>query len=162
MSGALVGRARPTETTFTAWETVAVHRVEPAGVSLGSLVTHVRLLVDDYAGAFTFYRDVLGLEPTFGDEDSGYADFETGDVTVALFDAAEMTEALDGDTPSTRGRDQVAVVFRVDDVETVGVELRSNGVDLVAPPTDRPEWGIRTIHCRDPDGNLLEFNEPLD
>lgn len=125
-------------------------------------VTHVRLLVDDYAGTFIFYRDVLGLEPTFGDDASGYADFDTGDVTVALFDAGEMNEAVDADGPSARGRDQVAVVFRVADVEAIETELRSNGIDIAAPPTDHPEWGIRTLHCRDPDGNLLEFNEPLE
>jgi catechol 2,3-dioxygenase-like lactoylglutathione lyase family enzyme len=26
---------------------------------------------------------------------------------------------------------------------------------------DRPEWGIRTAHFRDPDGNLIEINQPL-
>jgi lactoylglutathione lyase len=33
-------------------------------------LTHVRLLVDDYDACFRFYRDMLGLEPTFGDEAS--------------------------------------------------------------------------------------------
>lgn len=136
--------------------------VQRAVVQLDTGLTHVRLLVDDYPGTFTFYRDVLGLEPTFGDETSGYADFETGDVTLALFDGSEMAAAVDGDGPSTRGRDQVAVVLRVEDVDAVGDALRSDGVGLAAPPTDHPEWGIRTVHCRDPDGNLLEFNEPLD
>jgi catechol 2,3-dioxygenase-like lactoylglutathione lyase family enzyme len=39
-------------------------------------LTHVRLLVDDFAACFRFYRDVVGLARTFGDETSGYADFK--------------------------------------------------------------------------------------
>jgi hypothetical protein len=38
-------------------------------------LTYVRLLVDDYGGAFRFWRDAARLEPTFGDEQSGYADY---------------------------------------------------------------------------------------
>ena len=35
------------------------------------------------------------------------------------------------------------------------------GARPVAPPVDRPAWGIRTAHYRDPDGNLVEINKPL-
>lgn len=27
--------------------------------------------------------------------------------------------------------------------------------------TRLPDWGIRTAHLRDPDGNLIEINQPL-
>jgi len=44
----------------------------------------VRLLVGDYGSCFRFYRDVMGFPVTFGDESSGYADFDAGaDVTIA-------------------------------------------------------------------------------
>jgi predicted enzyme related to lactoylglutathione lyase len=126
-------------------------------------VSHVRLLVEEYAASFRFYRDVVGLTPTFGDEDSGYADFDTGDVTLALFATDEMAAAVDRDPGEPRGgRDQAAVVLRVDDVDETAADLRAEGIDLVAEPTDHPEWGIRTVHCRDPDGTLLECNEPLE
>ena len=125
-------------------------------------MTHVRLLVDEYAETFRFYRDVVDLDPTFGDADSGYADFDTGDVTLALFDAEEMAEGVGVDTGHRSGRDQVAVVLRVDDVDETAAELRDAGVGIAAPPADHPEWGIRTVHCRDPDGSIVEFNEPLE
>jgi lactoylglutathione lyase len=125
-------------------------------------MTHVRLLVEAYAECFRFYRDVLGFEPTFGDADSGYADFDTGDVTLALFAADEMDGALAEQTPSSQGRDDACVVLRVADVDETAAKLETEGVELVAGPADHPEWGIRTVHIRDPDGTLLECNEALE
>jgi predicted enzyme related to lactoylglutathione lyase len=124
-------------------------------------VTHTRLLVDEDGVPFLFYRDVVGLTPTFGDAESGYADFETGDVTLALFDAAGMADAVDALDDPRRGRDQVCVVLRVDDVQETAAALRERGVDVEGPPTDHPGWGIRTVRCREPDGTLVEFNEPF-
>lgn len=126
--------------------------------------THVRVLVADYAECFAFYRDVLGFEATFGDADSGYADLATGDATVALFDRAEMAAAVDTvDTGSPDGGDDgTMLVFAVPDVDATAETLREAGVDLAAEPEDHPEWGIRTVHARDPAGTLLEFNEPLE
>jgi catechol 2,3-dioxygenase-like lactoylglutathione lyase family enzyme len=56
--------------------------------------THVRLLVADFPACFRFYRDVLGLEVGWGDENDGYADFKTGQTTIALFGRQEMAEAI--------------------------------------------------------------------
>jgi catechol 2,3-dioxygenase-like lactoylglutathione lyase family enzyme len=125
-------------------------------------LTHVRLLVKEYTACFQFYRDILGCDPTFGDAESGYADFDTGEVTLALFAAEEMTDALDETPPSGDGRDRVCVVLRVEDVDATATELRTEGFELAAGPTDHPEWGLRTVHVRDPDGTLVEFNEPLE
>ena len=124
--------------------------------------SYIRLLVRDYPACFRFYRDVLGLEPTFGDEDSGYADFRTGDVSLALFDRGEMMQAI-AMAPSTtvEGPDRVALIFGAESVDESVADLEGKGVRFVAPPTDHPEWGIRTAHFRDPDGTLLEIFSPL-
>lgn len=34
-------------------------------------MSHVRLLAEEYAACFRFYRDRLGFEPTFGDAEGG-------------------------------------------------------------------------------------------
>lgn len=141
--------------------------------------THVRVLVDEYEACFRFYRDVLGFEPTFGDATSGYADFDTGDVALALFDADEMAAAIDAESDgrdpdgSDRDadgtvrdadgtvRDDAMLVLAVDDVDAAAAQVEENAA-VVAPPADHPEWGIRTVHVRDPDGTLVELNEPLE
>ena len=46
---------------------------------------YTRLLVEDFAACFLFYRNVLGLEPFMGTEDDVYAEFKTGETTLALF-----------------------------------------------------------------------------
>lgn len=130
-------------------------------------LTHVRLLVEEYSACFRFYRDALGFEATFGDAGSGYADFDTGDVSLALFDAAEMATAVgegrgSGTAGVGRGRDAVALVVGVDDVDRTYERLADADCDRVGVPEDRPEWGIRAAHVRDPDGTLVEVNEPLE
>lgn len=130
---------------------------------MDATLTHVRLLVDDYSACFRFYRDVLGFEPTFGDEESGYADFDAGNATLALFERGEMAEAVGTtDHPVTAdARDRVAVVLHADDLDETCRALQGSGVEFVTEPTDRPDWDIRVAHLRDPDGTLLELNEPI-
>lgn len=125
--------------------------------------THTRLLVSEYRACFRFYRDVLGFDVEWGDEEGGYADFRTGETTLALFDRTAMAEAVgaDDDPGGAARRDEVAVVFRVESVDDAYERLRSEA-SFVTEPRDRPEWGIRVAHLRDPDGTLLEINEPLD
>jgi catechol 2,3-dioxygenase-like lactoylglutathione lyase family enzyme len=40
-------------------------------------------------------------------------------------------------------------------------QLQARGVAFVTIPQSREEWGIRTAHFRDPDGNLLEIYSSL-
>jgi len=127
--------------------------------------THTRLLVDDYATCLRFYRDTLGFEIAWGDEDSGYADLRTEGATIALFDATEMAAAVGADRPesgsSDWNQDDVALVFSVESVDDAYDRLQAD-VEFVTEPHDRSDWGIRVAHFRDPDGTLVEINEPLD
>ncbi|MBK6328876.1 MAG: VOC family protein [Chloroflexi bacterium] len=58
-------------------------------------------------------------------------------------------------------QDKVCLVFAVENVEAMCAKLKAAGVQLAAELTDHPDWGIRTAHFRDPDGNLIEINQPL-
>lgn len=126
-------------------------------------LTHVRLLVVDYTACFTFYRDVLGFDVAWGNEETGYAEFEVGNARLALFGRSEMASVVSNDTlpAEANGQDTVAVVLRVDDVDQACKDLRNAGVELLTEPQDRADWGIRTAHFRDPEGNLVEINKRL-
>jgi len=117
-------------------------------------LSQVRLLVDDVAACFGFYRDVLGLETTFGDAAHGYASFRAGDGTIAIFDRREQNE-----TSELRGAGDSALV--VLEVENADAEVERLRAHVVADPVDRPEWGGRVAYLRDPDGNLIELFQTI-
>jgi catechol 2,3-dioxygenase-like lactoylglutathione lyase family enzyme len=124
---------------------------------------YTRLLVSNFKACFLFYRDVLGFTPTFGTENEAYADFDTGQVIIALFDRVEMSKAVGTShlPVESMAQDHLCLVFAVDDVDAACLHLKTQGVQIIAEPTAHKEWGIRTAHFRDPDGNLIEINQPL-
>lgn len=125
--------------------------------------THTRLLVTDFPACLTFYRDVLGFDVVWGDEAEGYADFRTGETTLALFEKGAMADAVGTEAvpANPTGQDEVALVFSVQSVDDAYERLGSEAT-FVTEPHDQPEWGIRVAHLRDPDGTLIEMNEPLE
>jgi lactoylglutathione lyase len=125
-------------------------------------LTFVRLLVGDYGGCFRFYRDAMGFPVTFGDESSGYADVSaSADVNIALFDRREQLEQLGGGAEPSGEGDRAALIFEVEDVDATLREVRGRGAPVAAEPADRSDWGIRVAYVRDPDGNLIELNQPI-
>lgn len=127
-------------------------------------LTHLRLLVTDFDACFRFYRDIMGFKVLWGAEGERYADFEAGPgITLALFDRVEMAAAVGtgGGSVGPEGPDRVVLVIRADGL-AADVELLENlGATFFAGITDRPGWGIRTAHLRDPDGNVIEMYEDL-
>lgn len=124
----------------------------------------LRLLVEDFDACFRFYRDLIGLELVWGEEGGRYADFKAGDGTlVALFRRDLMAEALGTtDLPtSAPAQDRSLLVFQADNLDDTIARLRGQGAAFVTDARDHPEWGIRTAHLRDPDGNLIELYTPL-
>jgi catechol 2,3-dioxygenase-like lactoylglutathione lyase family enzyme len=116
-------------------------------------LTHVRLLVDDVGACRRFYRDTMRFE--LAADHADYVEFRAGEALLALFPRTAMAEAV-GFDPLAAG-DRVALVFRVDDVDGALAEVRERGAPVVADPQDRPDWGLRVAHVRDPDGNLIEL-----
>ena len=127
--------------------------------------SNVRLLVKDFAGCFKFYTEQLGLEPAWGDENSGYASFKVADGIegLALFVSDWMApSAGNADKQQPVGmREKLMVSFSVDNVDETFVALKAKGVTFISEPTDMPDWGMRTLYLRDPEENLIELFTPL-
>ena len=116
--------------------------------------SQVRLLVDDFGAAFRFYRDELGLAVGFGDETGGYASFDTGTGTVAIFERAGQGGVVE----LRPAGDSTLLVLEVDDADAAVERLAGF---VVGAPVDQPEWGGRVAYLRDPSGNLIELFQTL-
>jgi lactoylglutathione lyase len=118
-----------------------------------------RLLVSDTAKSIHFWKDVMGFKMTFGDENMGYAYFETGSTGIELLERNTFARVLGETTPvpAPTGR-QFLLDFQVDDVDATYAQLIERGASSVCQPTDRPEWGnVRAAQLADPEGNIVEI-----
>ena len=117
-------------------------------------LSQVRLLVDDFGEALRFYRDVLGLETTFGEDEGPYASFRAGDGAIAIFERSGQGEVVGLRLPG----DGALVVLEVDDADAEVARLRDH---VIAGPVDQPDCGGRVAYLRDPDGNLIELFQTI-
>ena len=125
-------------------------------------LTHTRLLVDNYKECFLFYRDVLGFEVAWGNENSNYADFKFNGAALGLFERKKMSEALGLEySADIENADRTALIFKVTNVEEKYQELK-NKVQFISEPAEQKNWGIKVAHFRDPAGSLIEIYESID
>jgi len=128
----------------------------------GMKFSSIRLLVSDFSASVSFWRDVMGLSMTFGDETVHYAYFDAGNVGLELFSRDNNAAAFGEATPAPKPAGHQAIVsFQVDDVDATYADLVKRGATSFAPPQDRPAWQARTAHLSDPDGYLVEIYRPL-
>ncbi len=108
---------------------------------------HVWFWTHDMDRAVAFYRDVVGLPLAnrYGDE---WAEFEAGDVKLALHGAGERSRIAHGGT----------VVFRVADLLEAKLALEGKGVTF-DEHVGEVEGLARFASFADPDGNSVQIIE---
>lgn len=127
--------------------------------------SNVRLLVKDFTKCYKFYHEQLGLEPLWGDENSVYASFKVADGIegLALFVSDFMAPAV-GNTDKMQPdgfREKSMISFEVENVDESFQSLKAKGIHFINEPTDMSGWGMRVVHFRDPEENLIELFTPL-
>ncbi len=127
--------------------------------------SNVRLLVKDYKKCFKFYTEKLGFEPVWGDENGCYASFKVADGIegFALFVSDYMAPSV-GNSDKTQPidcREKMMVSFEVENVDDTYQAFLKKDIRFINEPTDMPDWGMRVVHLRDPEENLIEFFTPL-
>lgn len=118
---------------------------------------HLFICPSDFAASLAFYRDVLGWSVLAAwdkpDEGRG-AVLSGGGVKVILADAAATARS-----PRRRGANGAQASVHLD-IHDVDARFRAlpGGTHVVVEPEDT-QWGTRWFVVRDPDGNLIAFEE---
>lgn len=120
------------------------------------------LAVSDFDASLTFYRDRLGLELVATYDDPPYATLLAGAARISLAEQGHEAPDRPGVTmtaPDDRSRANVVLVLEVEDANAVHHELAQEGVQFLAEPY-APPWGGSRFFCVDPDGYLVEIEQP--
>lgn len=118
-------------------------------------IAAITLVTDDLDETARFYREVFGMEPVFGDDDSTV--FRFGDTLINLLRIDAAPELVDPAPIAPHGAGVRSVLtVHVGDVDAWCATLHERGVELLNGPIDRP-WGPRTASFRDPSGQTWEI-----
>jgi predicted enzyme related to lactoylglutathione lyase len=109
------------------------------GVDFMPLPTH------DLPRAVEFYKDKLGLAMSVHVPERGYAEFETGNLTLSLMNAEAM-----GLEHRVQGHE---VALHVEDVAAARAQLESQGIEFRGETFDTGVCHMAFFN--DPDGNAL-------
>jgi predicted enzyme related to lactoylglutathione lyase len=112
---------------------------------LVSGVDFVALFATDFDRAMAFYGDTLELPRSVHVPDRGFAEFETGNLTLSVLDPAKMGLEF------RRGTNSIAL--HVDDVAAARQKLEARGIEFHGDIFDSGVCHMTFFN--DPDGNEL-------
>jgi catechol 2,3-dioxygenase-like lactoylglutathione lyase family enzyme len=111
-------------------------------------VDFITVFVKDYPAAQEFYGGLLGLEHSVDYEKIPAGEYETGNLTLQVMDAASVGQEF-----SPRRH---PIALHVDDVEAARAELEAEGVSFQGETLDSGVCHMAFFN--DPDGNVLMFH----
>jgi catechol 2,3-dioxygenase-like lactoylglutathione lyase family enzyme len=122
----------------------------------------VILAVADVDRSLAFYRDLLGFAIDALYDDPPYASLSRAGMRLSLAEEGHPAEDRPGVSMAAPADPAVAdavLVLEVADCLAVHEELAARGAKMLAPPYS-PPWGGHRFFVRDPDGYLVELEQP--
>ena len=120
------------------------------------------LAVSDFAASLAFYRDKLGLDVEAAYDDPPYATLTAAGARISLAEQGHPADDRPGvemTAPVDSSRANVVLVLEVPDARAAHEALAADGVRFLAEPYE-PPWGGCRFFCVDPDGYLVEIEQP--
>jgi len=122
----------------------------------------VILAVADVERSVAFYRDTIGAEVEALYDDPPYATLTIAGARLSLAEQGHPAEDRPGvelAAPADGSRADAVLVVEVDDARAEHTRLGERGARFLADPYE-PPWGGCRFFCIDPDGYLVEIEEP--
>ena len=120
------------------------------------------LAVADVERSLAFYRDRLGFEVEAEYDDPPYATLVLSGTRLSLAEQGHPAEDRPGVemvAPADPAQASVLLVVEVDDARAEHARLSEAGVRFLAELYE-PPWGGCRFFCVDPDGYLVEIEQP--
>jgi catechol 2,3-dioxygenase-like lactoylglutathione lyase family enzyme len=128
----------------------------PATTRVGAI-----LAVADVERSASFYEQLgFTIEATY--DDPPYATLSLAGARLSLAEQGHAAEDRPGvalEAPSDRSRMNAVLVLEVADCMAAYRELEAEGVEFLAEPYS-PPWGGHRCFAIDPDGYLIELEQP--
>lgn len=122
----------------------------------------VILAVADVDRSVTFYRDEFGFQVEAVYDDPPYATLTVAGTRLSLAEQGHPAEDRPGvelRAPVDASRADALLVVEVSDARAEHARLAERGVQFLAEPHE-PPWGGCRFFCLDPDGYLVEIEQP--
>jgi catechol 2,3-dioxygenase-like lactoylglutathione lyase family enzyme len=120
------------------------------------------LAVADVEESMAFYCDRIGFEREALYDDPPYATLVLAGTRLSLAEQGHPAEDRPGvemAAPMDPTQANVVLVVEVDDARAEYARLEGEGVRFLAEPYE-PPWGGCRFFCVDPDGYLVEIEQP--
>jgi catechol 2,3-dioxygenase-like lactoylglutathione lyase family enzyme len=120
------------------------------------------LAVADVGRSLAFYRDRLGFAVEATYDDPPYATLVLAGSRLSLAEQGHAAQDRPGvglEAPADPARANVVLVVEVGDARAEHARLGQQGVRFLAEPYE-PPWGGCRFFCVDPDGYLVEIEQP--
>jgi catechol 2,3-dioxygenase-like lactoylglutathione lyase family enzyme len=120
------------------------------------------LAVADVERSLAFYRDLIGFEVETTYDDPPYATLALAGTRLSLAEQGHPAQDRPGVTmtaPAEPSKANIVLVVEVTDARGMYAELGGKGARFLAEPFE-PPWGGCRFFCVDPDGYLVEIEQP--
>jgi catechol 2,3-dioxygenase-like lactoylglutathione lyase family enzyme len=120
------------------------------------------LAVSEVEQSVSFYRDHIGFEVEALYDDPPYATLALAGTRLSLAEQGHPADDRPGveiAIPADPSRADVVLVVEVEDARAEHRRLAAAGVRFLADPYE-PPWGGCRFFCIDPDGYLVEIEQP--
>ena len=112
----------------------------------------VCLLTENVPALARFYETVLQVK---ADGDDVHVSFELDGAGLAIYAKAAAKSDMGFSFPKW-GAGNFTLGINVENVDAEYERLKTADVEFITTPTTYP-WGARSVHFRDPDGNIVCF-----